>query len=282
MLSMVLSSTKDIVGDVESAGGPAFYSSLALSFLGLDDFTVITNRGVTYGLLNKLGINLIPAGSSETVFKIEINGHRLLKLIKQGSIELAKVAEHLSDDIVISLTFHEVPLRVIKELSRGRRVVVDVQGFVRSSDSDGLILNNYELLTELAKLDCSELVLRGEYYEFPPKCRGVKVFDCVSEFKASLIITDGSGPTYYSTIDGDSGMIQPPQLIHGNTLGTGDVFTAVFAYEYLLLDKGFEEAVATATAAASLRVRDSRPWYTFSEVMSLSGRLLRSCRRIAY
>ncbi|MEM2342846.1 MAG: hypothetical protein QW659_01995, partial [Sulfolobales archaeon] len=63
---------------------------------------------------------------------------------------------------------------------------------------------------------------------------------------------------------------------------TGDVFTAVFAYEYLVRGTYFEEAVATATSAASLRVRDSLPWYTLNEVKVLRERVLNSFKRIAY
>lgn len=282
MLFMILSSTKDLIGGYEFSGGPAFYSSLALYFLGFDDFTVATTKGVTYDFLNRLGVNLISCGVGETVFEVLLNGGRTLRLIRRCSMDLQGVLSRVGEYLVISLTMGEVSLDVLRELTRGRRVVVDVQGFIRSAGEDGVVFNDYLSFPQLTGLECEELVLRGEWYEFPPKCRGVGVIECVRELGASMIVTNGSGPTYFSTTDGVSGIIQPPQLIYGKTLGTGDVFTAVFAYEYLMRGAYFEEAVATATSAASLRVRDSIPWYTLNEVKVLGERVLNSFKRIAY
>lgn len=279
---MILSSTKDLISGYEYPGGPAFYSSLALYFLGLDDFIVATTRCVTYDFLKRLGVNLIPCGVGETVFEVLLNGGRTLKLVRKCSMDLWEILDKVGDYLVISLTMGEVPLDVVEELTRGRRVVVDVQGFIRSVGEDGIVFNDYLRFSQLVRLECEELVLRGEWYEFPPKCRGVGVVKCVHESGTSMIVTNGSGPTYFSTTDGVSGIIQPPQLIYGRTLGTGDVFTAVFAYEYLVRGTYFEEAVATATSAASLRVRDSLPWYTLNEVKVLRERVLNSFKRIAY
>ncbi len=282
MLSMILSSTKDLIYGYGFAGGPAFYSSLALSFLGFNKFTVLTTEGTTYEFLRRLGVNLIPCGVGETVFRVELDSSRKLKLVRKSHINLRELAGSLSRYVVISLTMNEIPLEVVKELVSGKRVVIDVQGFTRSVGRDGIVFNDYSVFSELAKLECDELILRGEWYEFPPRCRGVGVINCFHEFNIPMIITNGSGPTYFSTNDGVFNTIQPPQLIYGNTLGTGDVFTAVFAYKYLILGVSFEEAVATATSAASLRVRDSTPWFTVNEVEVLSSRVLRSCKRIAY
>lgn len=280
---MILSSTKDLIDDYEFAGGPAFYSSLALSFLGFNNFTVFTTESTTYEFLHRLGINLIPCGVGETIFRIEFDGNgRRLKLVRKGYIDLRELTDSLSRYVVISLTMNEVPLDVIKELVNGRRVVVDIQGFMRSVSSDGVVFNDYSVFSKLVKLECDELILRGEWYEFPPKCRGVGIVKCFQEFNIPMIITNSSDLTYFSTNDGIFSTIQPPQLIYGNTLGTGDVFTAVFAYEYLILGASFEEAVAIATSASSLRVRDSIPWFTINEVEALSSKVLRSCRRITY
>lgn len=282
VLSMVLSSTKDVINGYVTPGGPAYYSSLALLFMGFNDFIVVTNEGITSSYLRKFGVNTVSSGVGETVFEFRIDGGRTLKLINLGFMNVDRVLDCISDCVVISLTLGEIPLNTIKDLVKGRRVVIDVQGFVRSVGSDGLVFNDHYSFSELATLECEELVLRGELYEFPNECRGINVPKCVSKFNASIIITGGSGPTYFSSIDGVLGIIQPPEFIYGNTIGTGDVFTAVFAYNYLILGKSFEEAVALATSAASLRIRDLFPWYTINEVRSLGEKLLRLCKRITY
>ncbi len=282
MLSVVASSTRDVVSGRVFAGGPALYSSLALCFLGFEDFVVITCGGVTYSLLRRMGVNLIRCGGLETVFEIVLGDGRKLKLVGRGCMDLRGLHCSISSYLIISLTMGEVPMEVVGELVRGRRTVVDVQGFVRSVNDWGEVFNDYSGFYRLLDLDCDELVLRGEWYEFPPRCRGSGVVRCARDYGVSMIVTDGSGLTHYSTPDGVSGIVQPPQLIHGNTLGSGDVFTAVFAYAYFIKCKSFDEAVATATSAASLRLRDSIPWYSANEVEALSNDILNSRRRITY
>ncbi|MEM0454078.1 MAG: hypothetical protein QXO98_05430, partial [Sulfolobales archaeon] len=62
VLSMVLSSTKDVINGYVTPGGPAYYSSLALLFMGFNDFIVVTNEGITSSYLRKFGVNTVSSG----------------------------------------------------------------------------------------------------------------------------------------------------------------------------------------------------------------------------
>ena len=66
-------------------------------------------------------------------------------------------------------------------------------------------------------------------------------------------------------------------------MGMGNhVFTAVFTYNYLILNYDFVESIAKASTAATLKLRASTPWYTFNEVEGIYRKVLRSFKRITY
>ncbi|MEM4033962.1 MAG: hypothetical protein QXD16_04620 [Sulfolobales archaeon] len=162
MLTAILTSTKDLISGREFPGGPALYCSLALKYLGFNEFRVLTSRSTTYDFLRRLGVDVIALGVGETVFEIELGDGRTLKLISKSSTDLSNVGNYLSDYILISLTMGEASLSIIKELVRGRRVVIDVQGFVRDVDERNVVFNNHSKFWELLDLRCRELVIRGE------------------------------------------------------------------------------------------------------------------------
>ncbi len=281
MLTAILASTKDLISSKEFPGGPALYCSQALKYLGFDEFRVLTSKGVTYCYLRRLGVDVVGLGIGETVFNIELSDGRTLKLISKSFIDLTDVGNYLSNYLLISLTMDEVPLKIIKELVRGREVVIDVQGFVRSVDERGVVFNDYSRFWELLKLECRELVIRGEEYEFPPMCRGSKVVNCVPNDDVVLIITNGSRPIYFVS-KGVLGMLEPLQYIYGPTIGSGDVFTAVLTYEYLVRGEDLVIAIAKASTAATLRLRGSTPWFTKDEVDLISYKVLKTYKRIVY
>jgi hypothetical protein len=279
VLTAILTSTKDLISGREFPGGPALYCSLALKYLGFNEFRVLTSRSTTYDFLRRLGVDVIALSVGETVFEIELGDGRTLKLISKSSIDLSNVGNYLSDYILISLTMGEAPLTTIMELVRGRRVVIDVQGFVRDVDERNVVFNNYLKFWELLDLRCRELVIRGEGYEFPPMCRGSKLINCVRRGDIVLVVTNGSGPIYFVR-DGELGMLEPLQGIYGPTIGSGDVFTAVLTYEYLIRGEDLVVAIAKASTAATLRLRSSTPWFTKDEVDLISYKVLKTYKRV--
>lgn len=282
-INAILASTKDIVlGDVRP-GGPAYYSSIALYLLGHTDFRVLTTVSLTYSSIRKLGIDVVPVGYGETVFNLKVDDGRVLTLVERAYMNPKLVVENLaSTNVLISLTAGELEPDVLKHVVSGRRVVVDIQGFVRRVDANGIIVNDYSGFWVLGGLKGKELVLRGEVSEFPPECRGVNIVRCATELGASLILTSASGPTYFALSNGFGGTLKPPQGVAGDSIGSGDVFTAVLAYNYLTLGEDFIESIAKAAVAATLKLRSRFPWYTITEVEAMSEKVLRTIERITY
>lgn len=281
LLTAILSSTKDIISGYVVPGGPAYYCTLGLYFLGLTDFKVLTTSGLTYDVIRRLGICVIPVGVGETVFAIDLSDGRSLKLINKSLINLDLVNRWLDRDLMISLTAGEFPLESLSDVISGRRAVIDVQGFIRR-DISGFIVNDYGRFWRLCRLISKKSILRGEATEFPPECRGSNVLRCATEFKVSLIVTNASDEIYFSTYDGFGGVLRPPNGITGISIGSGDVFTAVFTYNYLILNHDFIESIAMASTAATLKLRASTPWYTLNEVEGIYRKVLKSFKRITY
>ncbi|MEM2287544.1 MAG: hypothetical protein QW503_00470 [Sulfolobales archaeon] len=273
MLVVIATSTLDYLAGGVRMGGPAYYIGLALSHLDLRALLVTTRSSVSR-YLSKLAhyLDVVEAGSGETVFEIELHecGGRSLRVLKRSFLEVETFAKVLAkhSSVLISTTYGELDPRHLVELAKGRNVVVDIQGFVRSVGEDGMIVHDTQKVFEVGKyLEASKWsILRGERGEFPKEC-WVSPLECAERLRSDIIITDGEKPfKVLSYKDRCLYEIAPPQGFYGESVGLGDVFTAVLAYYLFIEGSKLLNAVSVASVAAALKLRGRLPWFTAQEL----------------
>lgn len=281
MLAVVAASTLDYVAGEVRLGGPAYYIATAFQYLGSQALLLTTRSSVSRYLseLNQL-MGVIEAGSGETVFEIELrkNGDgRVLRVLRRSrfDMEILVKAVRKCDSVLISTTYDELDPKDLVELTRGRKVVVDIQGFVREVDRYGKVVLDPRKVFEVGKyLDGSTWrIIRGEREEFPIEC-WVDPLKCAEKLRADIIMTDGARPlTVFTYRDRCLYEVEPPPGFYGEPIGLGDVFTAVLAH-HLFVEK-FEllEAAVMASAAAALKLRGRHPWFTVQELDALKRKV---------
>lgn len=280
MLAVVAASTLDYIAGEVRLGGPAYY--IGTAFLYLESRALlVTTRSLVSRYLSKLShfLDVAEAGYGETIFKIEVcrDGSRVLSVLRQSRFEIETLAKAVGgyNSVLISTTYGELNPEDLVNLVEGREVVIDVQGFVRRTDKDGMVFQEprrvFEVERSLRK--SRRRVLRGEREEFPRKC-WVDPLKCAEELRSDIVITSGEKPFKVSSYE-DMCLyeVEPPQGFYGEPVGLGDVFTAVLTY-YLFIEKlEFLDAVTIASAAAALKLRNKHPWFTIQELDSLKKKV---------
>ena len=286
--------TIDLVGgSTERIGGPAYYITATL--VQLDEApVVITNSCKLLEVLRHPYMYervFAPRNDGLFVFEIRENsGFRELRLVERGPNINYLIEELISawvrndtrfDAAIVSPVFNEVTPEIVGRLnSIADRVIIDIQGFVRRCGGRycTVVTDEEQFYELLEALGSSVNVVRGEIHEFPRRCRGSKVSECVNGV-FDVIQTCGPGSMYvYLGESGKTFVLNPLPGINGSSIGAGDIFTSVLAY---FLSRGLDllSSCARASVAAGLKVsRPGKPWFTLPELELLSHKILRNIR----
>jgi len=280
LLTVIAGSTVDYVGSNIQVGGPAYYIGTALAHLD-GRARIATTRSRASSILRKYfnHIDVIEVGVGETVFNIQISdGSRSLQVLRSARMSLPKILDFLESSgyIVISTTLDELSFAELEKLVEERLAVIDVQGFVRVVVNGNQVTTAPKRVFELGKYlgNSVRSVLRGERCEFPEEC-WVDPLWCAENLRADVVITDGEGPIRVAR-HGDRYVyeVRPLAGLYGRPIGLGDVFTAVLSHYLLNVGEPLPEAVAVASIAASLKLRDRHPWFTLHELAVLRDKVL--------
>ncbi len=287
MLAAIAASTLDRVGERARLGGPAYFIGTAAAYLGLR-LLLVTTASTVSRFLKKLGplLDVVEVGVGETVFEITVrDGGRDLRVLERSRLDVEGVLEVLEEceSVLVSTTFGELDLKDLASVTGGRNAVVDVQGFVRRGGPDGRVVHEPRKVFEVGRsLEASRRsVLKGERGEFPEEC-WEDPLGCSELLGSDVIITDGERPfRVASHRDMCLYELEPLRGIHGEPIGSGDVFAIALADHLFVSGLGLVRAASAASVAASLMLRGRHPWFTVGELDVLTSKVrarLRACR----
>ncbi len=286
-LSVIIigSFTIDRIDERLSIGGPAYYSSLALTYIGHTSITIISPaRDIHENFVRNIGINLISVGADTPIFQLKYveGGRREVILKHRGSKitishnELKLIRDSL---IIISPVYREVDLDTLKVVKRlSRFVALDVQGFVRYVRSDGkvgIVWSNemYDIirLADIIHADLSEVPIYNNMVEASKE---------LGKISNGIIMVSNGERGLVASIDGELYYVPALPGIEGNATGTGDILLAISSYEILMGEDPLR-AIAKGAVAAGLRVsRDRSPWFSKYEVDILADKLVSKSKKL--
>jgi len=286
-LSVIIigSFTIDRIDEKLSIGGPAYYSSLALTYIGHTSITVISPaRDIHENFVRNIGINLISVGADTPVFQLKYveGGRREVILKHRGSKitishnELKLIKDSL---IIISPVYREVDLDTLKVVKRlSRFMALDVQGFVRYVHSDGkvgIVWSNemYDIirLADVVHADLSEVPIYNNMVEASKE---------LGKISNGIIMVSNGERGLVASIDRELYYVPALPGIEGNATGTGDILLAISSYEVLMGEDPLR-AIAKGAVAAGLRVsRDRSPWFSKYEVDILADKLISKSEKL--
>ena len=287
-LSVIIigSFTLDRINEGLSIGGPAYYSSLALTYLGHSSITVISPaREIHENFVKNIGINLINVGTDTPVFQLKYveGGRREVILKHRGSkIIISKRELDLIRDslIIISPVYREIDLDTLKTIRKfSKFIALDVQGFVRYVCSDGKVSiawtnEMYEVirLADVVHADLSEVPIYNDMVEASRE---------LGRLSNGIIMVSNGERGLVASINGELYYVPALPGIEGNATGTGDILLAISAYEILMGENPLR-AIAKGAVAAGLRVgRDRSPWFNKYEVDVLADKLVRKSEKLS-
>jgi len=286
-LSVIIigSFTIDRIDEKLSIGGPAYYSSLALTYIGHTSITVISPaRDIHENFVRNIGINLINVGANTPVFQLKYveGGRREVILKHRGSKitiprnELKLIRDSL---IIVSPVYREVDLDTLKVVKRlSRFVALDVQGFVRYVHSDGKvsIVWSNEMYDIIRLAD----VIHADLSEVPIYNNMVEASKELGKISNGIIMVSNGERGLVASIDGELYYVPALPGIEGNATGTGDILLAISSYEILMGEDPLR-AIAKGAVAAGLRVsRDRSPWFSKYEVDILADKLISKSEKL--
>ena len=286
-LSVIIigSFTIDRIDEKLSIGGPAYYSSLALTYIGHTSITVISPaRDIHENFVRNIGINLISVGADTPVFQLKYveGGRREVILKHRGSKitishnELKLIKDSL---IIISPVYREVDLDTLKVVKRlSRFMALDVQGFVRYVHNDGKvgIVWSNEMYDIIRLAD----VVHADLSEVPIYNNMVEASEELGKISNGIIMVSNGERGLVASIDGELYYVPALPGIEGNATGTGDILLAISSYEVLMGEDPLR-AIAKGAVAAGLRVsRDRSPWFSKYEVDILADKLISKSEKL--
>jgi len=281
--------TVDLIGDSVRGGGPGYYAGLAIATLG-DKAVLIGNVGRDYPKeeINRLqeynvDLSLLNLVNRSTRFRIEYHGsQRKLILADQGELIEESVIpwnDLASSITIISPVINEISLNLLKRiLRRSNYVTIDLQGFVRYTDHEGVI--SYYWSEEFNEIISSSLIVHASEEEVrglssDPVEAANKLLDMGAEYVAVTMGVRGSIVGW----DNEVYHIPPMGVFHGDPTGAGDVYLAV-ATVALTRNMSALEAFTLATVASGLRVlRGKPPWYSKEQLFSEAQKIMNYIRR---
>lgn len=236
-----------------AAGGPATNAAVTFSYLG-DRSTllgVVGTHPITHlirGDLESHRVNVVDLDSTQTepppvssIIVTEATGDRAVISLNATKIQITK--EQLPTDMnwdvdVVLIDGHQMDVGyAIAQFAKNKNIPVVIDG---GSWKPGF----EKILPFVDYAICS-----ANFY--PPGCSSTK--EVIAYLTAigipHIAITQGEKPIQYLSL-GVSGQIPVPSIHAVDTLGAGDVFHGAFCHS--ILRQNFTEALATATAIASV------------------------------
>ncbi|MCL5788271.1 MAG: PfkB family carbohydrate kinase [Candidatus Marsarchaeota archaeon] len=256
-IAIVGSFTVDVFEGANVPGGPAYYSSVAASWMGAQP-VVYASVGKDFSPRWLRGLSNIGADVSQVVvdhkqtttsFNISYTPWgRVLKVLSRLDAskyyEEAQVSEGCA---YVSFTFSEASEGVLKPLLRGTRVCVDAQGFSRGCTKQGVVEPRAPSLTpgwfETVKISTEDVPGYTEYVDRLVGCGEVKEVVLTSGREAINVY---SGGWVYR--------LKPEPVTERHPTGAGDAFGCAY-YVSRIRGLSVAESLAAAASCASLMVR---------------------------
>lgn len=263
-------------------GGPPYYIVAALRHIDITP-TVLTSIGSDYfrfiKTLSKFANDIaIVKCNTTTTFEIYLkDGGRVLKLKERGC-KLDKALNKLLassqwDLAIVSTVYDELGFESVFALRKHVNVLAfDIQGFSRRVIDNGRIVSIVD--NTINKIIREADIVHAGIDDVKDICPSEERVKCLRESlslpKIALTVTEGKSGAYLVLRDGSIYSIEALKNIEGNDVGAGDIFTAIMAVSYVLGDDIFT-ATRKASVAAALKVsRDAFPWFTSSELETIS------------
>jgi sugar/nucleoside kinase (ribokinase family) len=255
--------TKDTIKTKEKEiitfGGSASYSSIAAKKLGCDTF--VLSRGNNelddwIKFLGNLGIK-VELENSEKVshFVNDYTGEERKQfwLSDAGKIDFKDLGK--MDIIHLGSVFNEITLDCVKKARKNAKLLsLDVQGFLRSSNKEKVIMKFWEerakflKYVDLVKINRLESNFVSKKTTYEEMCKeiaelGPKVVEMTLRENGSIVFSDKiyKIPVYHTNLV--------------DKTGAGDVYAAAFAIRYSKTNDALESGLF-ASAAASFVVED--------------------------
>jgi sugar/nucleoside kinase (ribokinase family) len=255
--------TKDTIRtkekEIVTFGGTSSYASITAKKLGCDTFVLSRGNHELYEWIRNLDRQEIKVEleDSENVSHF-VNDYRGIER-KQfwasdaGKIDFKDLGK--MDIIHIGPIFNEITLDCVKKARKNAKLLsLDVQGFVRSSDKEEIIMKfwderydflKYVDLVKVGRLESKSISKKTNYEEV---CKdlvklGVKVVELTLGEYGSIVFSDKTYkiPVYRTTVI--------------DKTGAGDVYAAAFAIRYFET-KNVLESGLFASSAASFVIED--------------------------
>jgi sugar/nucleoside kinase (ribokinase family) len=268
-------------GTVRMAGGTSFYFSNAISSMDLRYILVTTLAKKELHFVSDLedrGIEVtVPAFSAHTVHfennYTEDQDHRSQRVL-QLSDPFTK--EQLSD--INARIFHlgplladDIPVDLIKTLSKKGKVSLDVQGYLRKVENEKVYSVDWHAKKEALRY-VDILKANESEMEVLTRCTDVREAAVVlfNWGVKEIVITLGSkGSVIYNGIDFFYIPAYRPVTSVVDATGCGDTYMAGYLYQRLK-GKGYQFAGEFAAAMATLKIESSGPFTgTERNVMNL-------------
>jgi len=274
-------------------GGSVTFGSLSLKkYADNVEIRIISNCGnknFNQSLLEPLKKNKIDLkgikwfNSENTTFFIEYFNHSRNLILKSRSPDLnyldipKSYLENPPDAIIIAPLCNEISYNYVKKIIEqfpDSLIGIDVQGFIRNFNQDGKVYDtaekeNINNLYQIINLVGERLILKGSEEEMKLLAGdGDDLYKIMAEFdnynlKGLYIMTLGEAGSML--IKSEKKLLKipafKPKLVKDET-GAGDVYLAIFIYEYLNSDKSWksvEDCALLASCAASYLVEDMGP-----------------------
>ncbi|WP_366078458.1 carbohydrate kinase, partial [Thermococcus sp.] len=244
----------------ERLGGGAYYSALVLSrFCTVEILTGFSSLPEKWlNELERIGKLRVVHTSSTTTYELTYVSpfDRTLRLLERAE-EIRTIPEKGYDLILINPVANEVPPSLVSEaLDRGKLVVVDAQGFIRTF-RDGRV--------GLRELDAS--FLRGVGVVHAEKGEAEYLRNLSPGDVESLLITNGPNPgvAYHR---GRAYRFHPVKIEVEESTGAGDVFLASFSG--FRLQCPFVQSLRRALAFTALFLEMRSIGFSMDEVNRLS------------
>lgn len=245
----------DIVNGKTKRGGPAHYCAMAAQAYGAHYACV--------GLKPRKYLWNVPKGwffeSDGPIFRHIYHGdHRKSILISKPAIlDMCPVDLRKFDVIMISPVFREFSFELIEKISKNHFVVIDVQGFVRSTNEANEIIYVSPDQRIIQAFEHSQIVHISD-----EELSAIKKLP-TNPIKVLTYGSDGS-----KIVHRQKSINIPAYKVEGDPTGAGDVFTTFLALEYFK-KKDIISATIFASAATSLFI-EGKLGYSLDEIVKIS------------
>ncbi|MCD6324506.1 MAG: hypothetical protein J7L55_05315 [Desulfurococcales archaeon] len=276
--------TIDLINGSWRVGGSAYYATKALEIFGLP-LMIITNSLILKPYIRSAG-NIIAREGTPIIYRLEnVRGSRRLTLLRTSKVMIPNNLENLLEGteyfVIISPVADEVDINTLFSLRRvfqgARAIGVDLQGFTRIRNDEGLVMNDpnkaVPVIRALDSVD-TPTIFKAERGEV----QGTDLSQILNGSGNKYLVVTNRSETIDVIAHGKLCRIDPLPGIYGDETGAGDVFLSVSTYA---LSRGMEirSSIAEGIIAGGLKVlRVHPPWFTQNEIYVLEGKVKESWR----